>query len=130
MSLGTSGHVGVTPTWVCYRSNVTEISSSPQCADSGSAMSINSIGSGSNVVYTEARNDGSSFDIKWLESANNIWARACTSNGDAQQRNNENVELKLSILTISISVLVIIVLVNQCYYDHLIRYHGSHSDGR
>ena len=94
------GHVGVTPTWVCYRSNVTQISSAPQCADYGSAMSIKSIGSGSNVVCTEPRNDGSSFGIKWSESnQSNIWARACTRDGDAQQQNNENVELKLSILT-------------------------------
>ena len=100
VTLELDGHVGVTPTWVCYRSNVTQISSSPQCKNYGSAMSIKSIGSGSNVVCTEARNDGSSFGIKWSESnQSNIWARACTSNGDAQQRNNENVELKLSILT-------------------------------
>ena len=91
-----SGHVSGTPTWLCYKSSTSAITSSITCSDPGTSTTITS--TGSSVRCTPKETDGSSVSLTWGDSSQKyIRARACTANGDNQQLDNNNVRIGLPV---------------------------------
>ena len=93
-----SGHVSGTPTWLCYKSSTSAITTSITCSDPGTSTNITTAGSGSSVQCTPKETDGSSVSLTWGNSAQKyIRARACTANGDTQQLDNDDVRIGLPV---------------------------------
>ena len=97
MTASYSGHVSGTPTWLCYKSSTSAITTSITCSDPGTSTNITSTGSG--VVWcTPKETDGSSVSLTWGDSSQKyIRARACTANGDTQQLDNDDVRIGLPV---------------------------------